>query len=69
MRNVLGRPLDEALSSLPAGEKIPRITLSAAPLRKGQQPREGTERVIACREGEWITARFWDQLPRENEDA
>ena len=67
MKSVLGRPLQEALSSLPAGSEPPRITETAAPRRDGAFPRSGTLRVIACRQGEWVCARFADELPRQKE--
>jgi len=69
MDNVLGRPVREALSSLPAGEEQPRIIETAAPKRDGQTRQEGTLRVVACREGVWIAARFLDGAPRKREEA
>ena len=68
MRSVLGRPLKEALSSLPADVQPPQVTETAAPVRNGQKRREGTLRVVACREGQWIAARFLDGPPREKEE-
>ena len=64
----LGRPVREALSSLPAEEKTPVILETATPKRDGQKRRDGTLRVVACREGTWIAARFLDQTPQEKED-
>ena len=69
MDNVLGRPVREALSSLPAGAEAPRIIETAAPRRDGQTRQEGTLRVVACREGAWIAARFLDGAPRKREEA
>ena len=69
MDNVLGRPVREALSSLPAGEEQPQIIETAAPKRDGQIRQEGTLRVVACREGVWIAARFLDGAPRKREEA
>ena len=69
MRNILGRPLGEALSSLPAGETPPRVVETAAPRRDGQTRREGALRVIACREGVWIAARFLDAVPERKDEA
>ena len=69
MRNMLGRPLGEALSSLPAGETPPRVVETAAPRRDGQTRREGTLRVVACREGVWIAARFLDFIPERKNEA
>ncbi len=62
-QNVLGRPLREALSSLPPEAEKPRLVETCAPKRDGSVRREGTLRVIACREGEWILARFLDGAP------
>ena len=69
MRNILGRPLGEALSSLLPDEAPPRVMETAAPRRDGQTRREGTPRVVACREGVWITARFIDQAPERKDEA
>ena len=69
MDNILGRPVREALSSLPAGEEQPQIIETAAPKRDGQIRQEGTLRVVACREGVWIAARFLDGAPRKREEA
>ena len=69
MRSVLGRPLGEALSSLPAGEAIPRVVETAAPRKDGQTRRDGTLRVVACREGLWIAARFLDSVPERKNEA
>lgn len=68
MNGVLGRPLQEALESLPSGQKPPVVVETAAPLRPGQERRAGTTRIVACREGAWIVARFRDEAPREKED-
>ena len=68
MRNILGRPLGEALSSLSPVEAPPRVVETAAPRRDGQTRREGTLRVVACREGVWIAARFLDGAPRKKEE-
>ena len=69
MRNILGRPLGEALSSLFPDEAPPRVVETAAPRRDGQMRREGTLRVVACREGVWIAARFIDQAPERKDEA
>ena len=52
MRNILGRPLGEALSSLSQDEAPPRVVETAAPRREGQPPREGVlrESVLMGRE-------------------
>ncbi len=69
MRNILGRPLGEALSSLSPDEPPLRVVETAAPRRDGQTRREGTLRVLACREGVWIAARFLDADPERNNEA
>ena len=68
MQNMLGRPVEEALKSLPENAIRPRIIETAAPLKDGAR-QGGTLRVIACRENEWIAARFYDGAPREKEDT
>ncbi len=65
MQKLLGRPVKEALSSLPADEVT--VVETAAPRKETRQ--EGTLRVIACREGTLIAARFKDGLPRQKGDA
>ena len=69
MTNILGRPLREALSSLPSDEAAPCVKETAAPRRDGQTRQEGTLRVVACREGVWIAARFLDAVPERKEEA
>ena len=69
MQDVLGRPVKEALSTLGKGEAPPLILETAASGRMGAAREEGTLRVVACREGVWIAARFLDGAPRENEEA
>ena len=69
MRSIMGRPVREALSSLPQGTEPPRIVETAAPRRDGQTRREGTLRVVACREGVWIAARFLDSIPERKDEA
>jgi hypothetical protein len=69
MENVLGRPVKEALLSLPKDAPRPEIIETAAPRRDGQPRKEGTLRVVACRENTWIAARFLDGAPREKEEA
>ena len=60
--NVLGRELKAALSSLPENAEKPAITLTAAPRRDGQIRQDGVLRVIAVREGEWVAARFIENI-------
>ncbi len=69
MTNILGRPLREALSSLSPDEALPRVVETAAPRRDGQTRREGSLRVVACREGVWIAARFIDTVPERKNEA
>ena len=69
MRNILGRPLGEALSSLSPDEAPPRVVETAAPRRDGQTRKEGALRVVACREGVWIAARFLNQAPERKDEA
>ena len=69
MRSIMGRPVREALSSLPEGETPPRVVETAAPRRDGQTRQEGTLRVVACREGVWIAARFLDANPERKNEA
>ena len=69
MRDMLGRPLEEALSSLPPGAPRPRVVVTAAPNREGKTRQDGTLRLI-CRRGDtWIAARFLDRTPRGKEEA
>ena len=67
-RDILGRPVAEALSRLPEGAEPPRVVETAAPVREGKPRRDGTLRVVACRENEWIAARFLDGPPRKKEE-
>ena len=67
-RDILGRPVEEALALLPEGTEPPRIVETAASVRNGTPRRDGTLRVVACRENEWIAARFLDGPPRKKEE-
>ena len=69
MTNILGRPLREALSSLPPNETPPCVKETAPPRRDGQIRQEGTLRVVACREGVWIAARFIDTVPERKDET
>ena len=64
MKDILGRPLGEALSSLSPDETPPRVTETAAPRRDGQTRQDGVLRVVAVRDGEWIAARFIENIRR-----
>ena len=68
MQQILGRPVREALSSLPENAPKPQVIETAAPPRQGQERREGTLRVAACRGNLWIAARFLDGPPRKKEE-
>ena len=65
---ILGRPVRDALNALPAGAPRPTVLETAAPLRPGQERRDGTARVVAVRGNVWIAARFWDGPPRKKEE-
>ena len=69
MRSILGRPLQEALSSLSPDEAPPRVVITSAPRRDGETRREGSLRVVACRKGEWIAAPFLDANPERKNEA
>ncbi len=60
--DVLGRELKAALSSLPENTPKPQITLTAALRRDSQIRQDGVLRVVAVREGEWVVARFIDEV-------
>ena len=62
--DVLGRTVEAALSSLPKGAPAPKITITAAPRRDGQTRQDGVLRVVAVRDGEWIAARFIENIRR-----
>ena len=60
--DVLGRTVEAALSSLPKDAPAPKIIVTAAPRRDGQTRQDGVLRVVAVRDGEWIAARFIDEV-------
>ncbi len=60
--DVLGRTVEAALSSLPKDAPAPKITITAAPCRDGQTRQHGVLRVVAVREGEWVVARFIENI-------
>ena len=68
MKDVLGLPLEEALSFLPEGASRPVIVETSAPKKDGNGRTEGTLRVVTCRGNTWIAARFLDGAPREAEE-
>ena len=68
MSDLLGLPLEEALSLLPPGAPAPRVAVTAAPAKNGQTRGDGTLRLV-CRRGDiWIAARFWDLQPQGKEE-
>lgn len=68
MDKVLGRPVQDALKTVPQGTHI-EVIETAAPVRNGEPRREGTLRVIRCRGNTWVAARFPDGAPRRKEEA
>ena len=62
MQPFLGLPLEEALAK--AAEQ-PQIILTAAPRKDGKTRQEGTLRLIRCRDGQWVAARFLDGAPKK----
>lgn len=66
--SLLGLPLDRALETVRAWGMEPKVLVTCAPRRKGEesaQPREGTLRVIRAREGELTVSAFQDGDPRK----
>lgn len=59
----LGRP---AFILREAGEEE-RVLVTAAPGKNGETRQEGTLRLIRCRDGAWVAARFLDGLPKRKE--
>ena len=65
---LLGLPLDKALETARAWGVEPRVLVTCAPRRKGEEEagaREGTLRVIRAREGELTVSAFQDGDPRK----
>lgn len=65
--SLLGLPLDKALELARAWGHEPRVLVTCAPKRRGEEdsaPREGTMRVIRAREGELTVSAFQDGTPR-----
>ena len=67
--DLLGLPLKEALSLLPPGAPLPRVTVTATPKKNGETRMDGTLRLICRRGDEWIAARFMDGQPQGKEEA
>ena len=65
--SLLGLPLDKALETARAWGVEPRVLVTCAPRRKGEDVavREGTMRVIRAREGELTVSAFQDGEPRK----
>ena len=66
--SLLGLPLDKALETARAWGLEPKVLVTSAPRRNGDdsaEPREGTMRVIRVREGELTVSAFQDGDPRQ----
>ena len=66
--SLLGLPLDQALEPARAWGVEPKVLVTCAPRRKGEEAsavREGTMRVIRAREGELTVSVFPDGDPRK----
>ena len=64
---LLGLPLDKALDIARTWGVEPKVLVTCAPRRKGEDasaPREGTLRVIRAREGELTVSIFPDGNPK-----
>ena len=69
--SLLGLPLDTALQTARAWGCEPRVLITCAPRRKGDEsaaPREGTLRVIRARENELTVSAFQDGAPKASEE-
>ena len=65
---LLGLPLDKALDIARTWGVEPKVLVTCAPRRKGEENsamREGTLRVIRVREGELTVSAFQDGDPRK----
>ncbi len=66
--SLLGLPLDKAVEIARAWGMEPKVLVTCAPRRKGEEDtgmREGTLRVIRAREGELTVSAFQDGDPRK----
>ena len=66
--SLLGLPLDKAVETARAWGVEPKVLVTCAPRRKGEEAsavREGTMRVIRAREGELTISVFPDGDPRK----
>ena len=67
--SLLGLPLDKALETARAWGVEPRVLVTCAPRRKGEEDsavREGTMRVIRARTGELTVSAFQDGDPKKD---
>ena len=66
--SLLGLPLDQALETARAWDCEPKVLVTCAPRRKGEEDsavREGTMRVIRVHEGTLTVSAFQDGDPRK----
>ncbi len=66
--SLLGLPLETALETARAWGVEPKVLVTCAPRRKGEEDigmREGTLRVIRARAGELTVSAFQDGDPRK----
>ena len=66
--SLLGLPLDKAVETARAWGVEPKVLVTCAPRRKGEdsaEAREGPLRVIRAREGELTVSAFQDGDPRK----
>ena len=66
--SLLGLPLDQALETARAWGVEPKVLVTCAPRRKGEEDtgmREGTLRVIRARAGELTVSAFQDGDPKK----
>ena len=66
--SLLGLPLEKALEAARAWGMEPKVLVTCAPRRKGDdsaEPREGTMRVIRVQEGTLTVSAFQDGEPRK----
>ena len=66
--SLLGLPLERALDIARTWGMEPKVLVTCAPRRKGEEDtgaREGTLRVIRAREGELTVSAFQDGDPRK----
>ena len=66
--SLLGLPLEKALDIARTWDMEPKVLVTCAPRRKGEEDtgmREGTLRVIRARAGELTVSAFQDGDPRK----